>query len=229
MRCRAAFLHRSVRTVICCAGLFGVVVACYSPFVRVGTPCDNSDQCPTSQRCVLHHCALGDTLEVDAGPADVPDAAIDAPAPPIDTRLACSTAGLSCNGIATTFTCGGNCWLQCTESVPRNTARAACTGWMGELGKIDDAAEQSCVTVVVARLGVTAWLGLTQNDAATTPTTGWTWNDATPIVFPNWGPDRPDDGDHIESRSEQCGTIRITGMWDDEPCSTPLAFACERP
>jgi hypothetical protein len=122
--------------------------------------------------------------------------------------------------------CGGNCWVRCTANVPRDTARAACTSWMGALGEIDDATEQGCVT---ARIGAIAWIGLTQSNLATTPDTGWTWNGTTPLPYLHWSEGRPDDQDYNESGAEQCGDIRLDGTWDDDFCSTALDFLCERP
>src|SRR5690349_12491866 len=96
----------------CWAALL-VVAGCYSPSLREGAPCERSDQCPVSQRCVLGSCSTHDA----ATDAPAPDAAIDAP---IDApHLACSTAGLSCgNNLAVSmFTCAGNCWVHCVSRV----------------------------------------------------------------------------------------------------------------
>jgi hypothetical protein len=169
---------------------------------------------------------------VDASLAERPDAPSDAPidasAPPIDAmRPACTTAGLSCSGTAIMFTCGGdNCWVRCTGNVPRNTARAACAGWMGALGEIDDATEQSCVA---AHIGPGGWIGLIQSDIATTPGTGWTWNGTTPPAYTHWLAGKPDDADSNESGAEQCASIGIDGTWDDQNCSSSAGFFCERP
>jgi len=178
------------------------------------------------QHCVLGSCSAREAPAVDASPP-APDAAIDA-LPPIDAmRLACSTAGLACGGgTATMFMCGGNCWVRCTANVTRNTAKTACTNWMGALGQIDDATEQSCVT---AHVTASSWIGLLQNDMATTPGMGWTWNATTPLVFTNWSAGKPDDADNNENREEQCADIRMGGTWDDDFCSSPLDFFCERP
>ena len=220
-----------MRIVRRCAALLGVLAGCYNPSLREGAPCETSEQCPTSQHCVLGSCSLHDAPAVDASLPEPPDAPGDAPsdaaAPPIDAmRLACSTTGLTCSGTATMFTCGGNCWVLCTGGAPRDTARAACAGWMGALGEIDDAMEQSCVA---ARVNAVAWLGLIQSATATTPDAGWTWNGTTPLGFTNWQSGVPDDRDNTENGAEQCAKLQTDGTWDDVTCSSSIDFLCERP
>jgi hypothetical protein len=187
-------------------------------------------QCPTPQRCVLGSCSLREAPAVDASVPERPDAPsppIDAPPPPIDAApLACSTAGLTCGGTVTMFTCGGNCWVLCTGHAPRDTASAACTGWMGALGQIDDATEQSCVD---AHVNAVAWIGLTQSPTATSPRDGWTWNATNPLVFTHWQSGAPDDADNNENGAEQCAKIQTDGTWDDVTCGSSINFFCERP
>ena len=106
------------------AALLAVLAGCYSPIAQEGAPCESSDRCPAPQRCVVGRCSLREAPEVDASPPEIPDASpdapVDAPPPPIDAmRLPCNATGLSCSGTATTFTCGGNCWVMCTGNVPR--------------------------------------------------------------------------------------------------------------
>jgi hypothetical protein len=213
------------------AALLAVLAGCYNPVAREGAPCERSDRCPAPQRCVLGQCSLGEAPEVDASPPVMPDASpdapVDAPPPPIDAmRLPCNATGLSCSGTATTFTCGGNCWVMCTANVPRETARAGCAGWMGVPGEINDAIEEGCVTPHVS---AAAWIGLVQSATATRPGDGWTWNGTTPVTYTNWLAGKPDDGDNRESGAEQCASIRTNGTWDDDACNTPLDFLCERP
>jgi hypothetical protein len=218
-----------MRIARCLAALVGVWTGCYGPSPPEGAPCKATEQCPTPQRCVLGNCSGHLLPGLDAPAADPPDAPppVDAPPPPIDAMpLPCTTAGLSCGGTATTFLCGGNCWVRCTGNVSRETARGACAGWTGALGQIDDATENSCVT---ARLAADAWIGLVQSDAATVPGMGWTWNGVAPPVYTSWLPGKPDDGDGNESRAEQCAGIRTDGTWDDDSCSSALDFLCERP
>lgn len=187
-------------------------------------PCKSSEQCPEPQRCVLGSCSLHAVPAIDARSAQM-DAPIDGA--PIDAmRPPCTTAGLGCSGTATMFTCGGNCWVRCTGNAPRETARAACAGWMGALGEIDDATEQGCVAGHVA---AATWIGLIQSATATTPAAGWTWNGTTPVVYTTWATGKPDDADNQENGAEQCGSIRIDGTWDDDNCGGSLNFLCERP
>ena len=206
--------------------LLAVLAGCFHPVVREGAPCETTLQCPDPQRCVLGTCSLHDPPPVDATPP--PDAAIDAPPPPIDALvLPCGIAGLSCaGGMTTMFSCGGKCWVRCTASVVRETARAACAGWMGALGQIDDATENGCVQ---AKVAAPTWIGLLQSDTATAPAMGWTWNGVPLMNYTHWVPAEPDDADTIENRQEQCADIGIDGQWDDNACSVPLQFMCERP
>jgi hypothetical protein len=213
------------------AALLAVLAGCYSPLAQEGAPCESSDRCPSPQRCVVGQCSLRDAPAADASPPEMPDAApdasVDAPPPPIDAaRLPCSTAGLSCGGTATMFTCGGNCWVVCSGNVPRETARAACAGWMGVPGEINDATENGCVAPHVVSA---AWVGLVQSPGAATPGAGWTWNGTTPLTYTNWQSGKPDDGDNNESGAEQCGSIQANGTWDDNACNKSLDFFCERP
>jgi hypothetical protein len=202
-----------------------LVAGCYSPHPPEGAPCGTARDCPFPQRCVLGSCT-----EHDAGDAAVPDArntdaATDAT---IDAMvLPCATTGLSCGGAATMFSCGGHCWVRCTGGAAWTAAGTACAGWQGALGEIDDATEQSCVA---SRASTPTWLGLNQSAAATTPGQGWAWNTSTaPLGFTQWHAGKPDDADGNENHQEQCGKIQVDGTWDDDPCSEPLDFFCERP
>jgi hypothetical protein len=101
-----------------------------------------------------------------------------------------------------------------------------CTGWLGALGQIDDAAEQACVDAHVAGA---AWIGLLQPETAATPEAGWTWNAVNPLAYTHWQPGVPDDDDGVESRQEQCAKLQSDGLWDDVTCGSQVAFLCERP
>ena len=215
-----------------CAALLALFASCYSPRTPEGAPCQSSLDCPTPQRCIVDRCSLHDAPEPDAAiepDAALPiDAAIDAA---IDARpdaavLPCATTGLSCGGTATTFACGGHCWVKCTANVGFVQASQACAGWMGALGAVDDATEQSCVE---SRVSDNIWIGLRQDDAATAPAQGWNWNTpATPVVYTHWQSGVPDDADDRENRSEQCAKMQSDGTWDDISCGTALDFLCER-
>ncbi|HEX3475076.1 MAG TPA: C-type lectin domain-containing protein [Kofleriaceae bacterium] len=205
----------------------GGLTGCYAPrALPEGAPCERSEQCPESQQCVLGSCSLRAPPPTDA-PAPPSDAPADAP---IDAMpLPCSTAGLSCNGTVTMFLCGANCWTRCSASVVRETARAACAGWMGALGEIDNQADQDCLN---ARIGgvLTIWVGMIQNnDPANTPSTGWTWNGVHPVTYTNWAAGQPDDAGGGEKGAEQCMVLRTDGTWADDPCTNSRGFFCERP
>jgi hypothetical protein len=219
-----------MRTVQRWAALLGVVAGCYNPSPQEGAPCTSSTQCPTPQRCFLGACLLGEPPPVDASPPEH-DAAIDA-APPIDAmRLPCNTVGLDCGvgNPVTTFTCGGNCWVVCTQNVAADIARARCNSWgMGVLGQIDNLTEQTCVDdAQIGNMGT--WIGLSQSATATTTGEGWTWNGVTPLSYTNWLGGKPDDGGS-ENGSEQCAAMRFEdGRWDDQECGEAHDFMCERP
>jgi hypothetical protein len=223
--------------VFACAAF--LLAGCYHVVLPEGAPCQTTQECPTEQRCVLGICSSREAPsdasqreQPDASPGASPDAAmdasIDAPAPPIDAMiLPCTTAGLACNGgTATTFPCGGHCWVRCTANVARTTAQTACAGWMGALGEIDDATEQSCVA---SHLASVTWIGLSQSSTAATPDTGWTWNDTTQLGYTHWLSGKPDDADRNENGAEQCASMGLDGTWDDQGCSAALDFFCERP
>jgi len=210
------------------AALLALAAGCYSPRVPEGVPCTSARDCPSPQRCVLGACTVHDAPEPDAmvpvDAAEIDAAPIDAPpdAPP----LACTTTGLTCGGTATTFMCGGHCWVHCPTGATWPAASQACTGWLGALGEIDDPTEQSCVE---ARVNAATWIGLRQNDAATAPAQGWTWNTpATPVVYTHWQSGVPDDRDGRENHDEQCAKIQTDGTWDDVTCSAMTGFLCER-
>ena len=210
------------------AALLVLAAGCYSPRVPEGVACDSTRDCPSPQRCVLRLCTLHDAPEPDAAiPIDAPDpdaamidAAPDAPA------LACTAAGLTCGATATTFMCGGHCWVHCPTGATWNAASQACTGWMGALGAIDDATEQTCVE---GHVNAATWIGLRQSDAATAPAQGWNWNTpATPVVYTHWQSGVPDDQDGSEDHDEQCAKIQANGTWDDVTCNAMTGFLCER-
>jgi hypothetical protein len=210
------------------AALLALAAGCYSPRVPQGVPCESTLDCPSPQRCVLHACSVHDAPEPDAAvpidAAEIDAAPIDAPpdAPP----LACTAAGLTCAGTATTFLCGGHCWVHCATGATWPAASQACTAWMGALGEIDDDTEQSCVA---AHVNTATWVGLVQGDATTAPAQGWSWNTpARPVVYTHWESGKPDDRDGSENHEEQCAKIQTDGTWDDVACSAMTGFLCER-
>ena len=218
-----------------CAGaglLLGGLAGCYAPAtLPEGSPCESTEQCPDPQLCALGRCWRREPRPDAPVPSDAEvdapgDAAVDA------MPLPCSTAGLSCSGMPTMFTCGGHCWVRCPTAVTRETARAACAGWVGALGEIDNADEQTCVASHLG--GALTWIGLLQTTPANTPGTGWTWNaTANPMTYTHWVSGQPDDGTSStagpETGREQCGLLRPEATWADDPCSNPRSFFCERP
>lgn len=208
-----------------------VTAGCYGPRVPAGSPCDTAEQCPLRQHCIQGFCSFRDAPDIDA-PAPEPDAP-----PPIDASpdampdaapLACSTAGLTCTGgTVTMFTCGGKCWVLCTQQRTREQARAACADWSGLLGQIDDATEQACVEMHNGDFD--RWFNPIQLANATQPAMGWTLNGVTPIVYTHWRNGEPNDGDGTENGAQNCATFQTDGTWADSPCTDAHSFFCERP
>lgn len=208
-----------------------LLASCYSPRAPEGAPCQSAQDCPSPQRCVVGSCSLREAPAVDAplqpDAADI-DAAVDAPidAPPDALVLPCTATGLACGGATLTFMCGGRCWVRCNGDASWFTASQACTGWMGALGQINDAPEQSCVEM---RVSDSTWIGLRQSETATAPALDWYWNTpANPVGYMHWQPGTPDDRDDRETRDEQCAKIQGDGTWDDVACSATTPFLCER-
>jgi hypothetical protein len=210
------------------AAVLVLVAGCYSPRPPEGAPCDVTRDCPSLQTCVLGRCTLDELPPNDAAlPTDALDVDAMIDARPDAAPLPCTTVGLACGGTATTFECGGHCWVRCTSNVTWNTASQACTGWQGALGQIDDATEQGCVAM---RNGTGTWVGLRQSDAATAVTSDWWWNtSATPVVYMNWQRGAPNDEDGNENFEEQCAEIQSDDTWDDVSCGSTMPFLCERP
>lgn len=205
------------------------LAGCYNPSaLPEGAPCQRTEQCPESQQCVLGSCSVS-APPVDARPTS-PDAMTDAMADAMP--VACIVDGLTCaSGTAPqVFPCGTRCWVKCTEMVMRATAETRCNNWMGALGEIDNADEDSCVN---QRVGATAafWIGLIQGAGATTPDDKWTWNGTAEVKYKVWrAATEPDDGaGGVEMGNEQCGTVRPGGGFDDDPCNQSLPFFCARP
>jgi hypothetical protein len=203
--------------------VIALLAGCYSPRPQEGAPCNAPEQCPTGQRCLLGSCRLHDPpadAEVDAELDAATDARPDA------MVLPCTTTGLTCGSTATAFPCGGHCWVYCPSTVTRLSAGQACTGWQGALGEVDDATEEMCVT---PHMTATSWIGLLQDNAATTPGMGWKWNGKTDVVYTHWVNGKPDDGGGGEGGAEQCGKMQLDGQWDDASCTQGNRFLCERP
>jgi hypothetical protein len=218
---------RGLASVLWLAGFAG----CYNPGTPLeGAPCQRSEQCPEPQQCVLGSCSLSARPPVDARPPPPSDARVDAmvdamPVPCVADGLTCASGTLP-----SVFPCGTHCWVKCTEALPRATAETRCNNWMGALGEIDDATEQTCVASHIST--ATFWIGAIQGNPAATADAGWTWNGATRIVYSHWAAGEPEDGNGMGSTAEhgveQCGTIRPDG-WDDSTCNSPLPFFCARP
>src|SRR6186713_1149225 len=57
-----------------------VLVGCYAPELKTGSPCSTDSQCPSSQRCVAGTCGGSDVLaDAPSGNDDADVAAVDGP------------------------------------------------------------------------------------------------------------------------------------------------------
>ncbi|HEX8109182.1 MAG TPA: hypothetical protein VF516_15720, partial [Kofleriaceae bacterium] len=154
----AGFAVPPTRILACGIWLVGFA-GCYNPAtLEEGAPCQRSEQCPEPQQCVLGRCSLHAPPPPDARPATPPDAMVDAMPVP------CVADGLSCaSGTApSVFQCGTHCWVKCAEMMARATAETRCNNWMGALGEIDDATEQTCVASHIST--ATFWIGAIQSN-----------------------------------------------------------------
>jgi hypothetical protein len=204
----------------CRAVVIALLAGCYSPRIQEGVPCSSTEACPTGQRCVLGSCRLRDPVADAAIEGPGSDALGDAP----PDAMPCVTTGLTCSRTATTFMCGGHCWVYCPSATTWPSASQACIGWQGALGEVDNDTEQTCVFPMIT---AASWIGLLQDDAATTPGMGWKWNGKTPVDYTHWANGKPDDGS--EGGAEQCGKMEADGQWDDAGCTQANHFLCERP
>jgi hypothetical protein len=157
--------------------------------------------------------------EIDAPPDAAPDAYV------------CTTALLTCAGIAAVHDCGGTCWVSCSEGVEQPVAAARCTAWGGRLAPLQTAADHDCVRLTIFP-GTAAWTGFAQLADQGAANTGWSWNgDGAMPAFTSWAPGQPNDGDGVENNAEQCAYLSTpSGMWQDEPCTNAsrFRFACRR-
>jgi hypothetical protein len=180
--------------------------------------------------------AAGDDAAIDAAtdaPADAPadvqiimiDASVDSPPP------TCSGTGLVCPGGTTPHAigCGTGCWYGCRDgsAVTETAASALCTAWGGTLGRIDSAADETCMRTI---LDGAIWLGLEQAANQMQTTTGWTWNsDGIAPPYLRWASGQPNDGDGTEDGLEQCVYSSTSTTWQDTPCTALFSrFSCRK-
>jgi hypothetical protein len=183
---------------------------------------------------VIGFCALVSTTGCrwvfgldNAGPMDAApaiDAAIDG-----SHNGECFTTGLTCAGTAVAVSCGNTCWASCSEPVTEMVANSRCRAWGDQLATLRTSGDQTCLRQTVVPTG-DVWIALLQSASASTPSMSWSWNgDMVTPTFTNWTGGQPDDGDTVESGSEQCAYIANgVSTWSDTPCTATYPFACTR-
>jgi len=126
-----------------------------------------------------------------------------------------------------TYTCGGTCYVRCTNPSARPAAAAACADWGGCLATADDPVANNCTAAHVLDV---AWIGVLQANSATTPGEGWAWCDGSPLTFTGgWRASEPNDSVGTETGGSQCAFIDTGGAWNDDVCAATLSFVCSRP
>jgi hypothetical protein len=125
----------------------------------------------------------------------------------------------------------------CARNRKATEAPGDCTGIGAQtaIASIDDPVEH----LFLAQLSTNdAWIGLTQDPAATTPDGGWRWADgSTTYALPPvrgvapWDTNEPNDLDNTENHQEDCGVLLAMTRgdhFDDRACDAMLPFLCER-
>jgi hypothetical protein len=167
-----------------------------------------------------------------AGSADaaLSDDASDGPA--VDVSLGtCNGAGLACPSGTTPHAigCGTGCWYGCRDgsAITEPEAAALCIAWGGKLGRIDSAADETCMRTV---LDGAIWVGIEQAANQATPIAGWSWNnDGTAPPYLRWASGQPNDGDGTEDGVEQCAYSSTSTTWQDTPCTAQFSrFGCRK-
>ncbi len=126
----------------------------------------------------------------------------------------------------------------CAHARKASDAAGDCSGLGAPtaLASIDDPIEHA----FLAQLSTNdAWIGLTQDPAATAPEGGWRWPDGSTTYgvpamhgMAPWDTNEPNDLDGTENHQEDCGVLLAMARgdrFDDRGCDGMLPFLCERP
>jgi cysteine-rich repeat protein len=115
------------------------------------------------------------------------------------------------------------CYLpQPAAAMAWQEARDACVAWGGDLLAIADAEEQAFVQSFIT---AHSWTG--GNDLTTEGT--FVWSNGEPFGYSNWLPGEPNNA-MIGENCVQIFEVQdlISYLWNDVPCTQPLAYICER-
>ena len=115
----------------------------------------------------------------------------------------------------------GSDYLFCDSSVPWDAAADFCADQGGRLVTVTDAAEDAWLDATSASLGLSAtpWLGL--NDIVSEGQ--WVWQGDASSSYRQWSSGEPND----YATGEDCAALQAGGNWNDIPCSSDRAVACE--
>ncbi len=112
---------------------------------------------------------------------------------------------------------GGSAYLLCGDAaVGFDAARAACQARGADLVVIEDADENA---FLLAQGVEEAWIGLSDTEKEGV----FLWVDGSAPAYENWNEGEPNDS----GGNEDCGQMRLEGMWNDVPCDTALGYVCE--
>lgn len=140
----------------------------------------------------------------------------------------CTTAGLTCAGVATAHVCGSACWVGCSDLVDEATAENRCTAWQttADVSAFRSSSDTSCFRSNIQATG-DAWIGFVQQSSAQSVSYGWRWiGDSQSPNYTNWASGQPNDGDGNENGAEQCAIISNGDSWQDVACSQTNSFSC---
>ncbi|XP_077970679.1 uncharacterized protein LOC144425162 [Styela clava] len=109
--------------------------------------------------------------------------------------------------------------------LPWHEAQSQCERMQANLVVINDNAEDAFLATLIPSVGGT-WIGL--HDLKESD--DWQWVDGTPYTYTNWVPGQPDHWENAPGGTESCATMLgpNNGQWNDQSCSIPTAYLCER-
>lgn len=117
---------------------------------------------------------------------------------------------------------GGDLYKVCTDS-PATwfQADALCADAGYHLATVHSTAFQGELEDVLLPYGVDVWIGLHDLDVEGQ----FEWVSGGPVSDTNWRANEPNNAGY----GEDCVEVEpVTGLWDDEDCTVPQAFVCER-
>ncbi|OCT90929.1 C-type lectin domain family 10 member A [Xenopus laevis] len=117
----------------------------------------------------------------------------------------------------------GKCYYFSNVPVSWEEAKHACEKKKSNLIVINSKTEQDYAVKI--SLGQYTWIGLTEIDNE------WKWVDGTPYNSKQtyWKEGQPNNwSGHLLPGGEDCAQIQFGGQWNDEHCSNPWRYICEK-